>query len=140
MELVEESLLSLSYIYIVIMLMSKLFVSLVNNCLKIFSPSVYLAGGASEAGGVEHGEGPQLGRHHGDTASGVLVRARQKYLSSPKIFCSPAGRYGFVTGGRGAGGPHLARVEHVSHVQRHVVTGRDKCVVADLDTVVVSSR
>ena len=57
------------------MLMSKLFVSLVNNCSKIFSPSasVYLAGGAGEAGGVEHGEGPQLGRHHGNTASGVLV-------------------------------------------------------------------
>ena len=104
-----------------------------NNCSKIFSPSVYLAGGACEAGGVEHGEGPQLGRHHGNTASGVLVRA-QKYLSYSEIFCSPAGRYGFVTGWRGAGGPHLARVEHVSHVQRHVVTGRDKCVVADLDT------
>ena len=52
------------------MMMMMLFVSLVNNCSKIFSPSVYLAGGAGEAGGVEHGEGPQLGRHHGNTASG----------------------------------------------------------------------
>ena len=75
------------------MLMSKLFVSLVNNCSKIFSPSVYLAGGAGEAGGVEHGEGPQLGRHHGNTASGVLVRSREKYLSSLKKYLAdlPAG-------------------------------------------------